>query len=160
MKQEQIRKITGVVLVLLAFLLIGFAVHSMLSAGDTASNQPLQKTQETAGSEDKEYGEIHPITFDMIDSVLIYEIPEGISERLNVMTFDQALTSYLKEEHLIEISSGEETPSGLFTVKTDGLLTEDVNRGVFFFDITIDNEQRSMITVAVGEDGEYTFSQM
>ena len=162
-------KIVGMILVLIAFLLIGYGIHILIgnmNPEDAEAGTVVQTGLEeiTPGEnnddieterDDAEKSE--SATFDTIDSILRYDIPEGIAKRLNAAAFDAALVKYLKEEDLISAASGEESSYGLYRITTDGLITEDVNHDVFCFDLVVDDGSRTTITAAVGADHEYTF---
>lgn len=159
-------KIVGMVLVLAAFLLIGYAVHAVFGRGAERIPIPgagIQAENTEIVLEDDDARDVpekgSPVSFDNIDSVLSYDIPEGITKKLNAAAFDAALVAYLEQENLISVSSGEEPGTSLYRVTCDGLLTEDVKHNVFYFDLVVDDGHRTMITAAAGEDHEYTFSR-
>ena len=164
-------KLIGMILVLIAFLLIGYGIHVLVGSmnPEVADNgadiqTDTKEIMQDQGSNDGvtergETGKTEPTSFDTIESILSYDIPEGVAERLNVVAFDAALVKYLREENLISTASGEESAYGLYKVTTDGLITEDVNHDVFCFDLVIDDGNRTTLTAAVGSDHEYTFSR-
>ena len=144
-------------------MLIGYGIHTVIGNEDpekTDAKAAWQEEEEVfMSTETESEAKTETVSFETIDSILNYDIPEGIAERLNVSVFDEALKKYLEKEGLISTASGEESSGGLYQISCDGLLTEDVDHNVFYFDLVIDDGSRTRVTAAAGEDHEYTFSR-
>ena len=155
-------------LILAAFLLIGYGVQAVFADGHTDHTKTGQASEEeldidadmdeVSDGESDRTKEEEPVTFDNIESVMAYDIPEEIAERLNAKVFDHALVKYLEKNELISTASGDDSSIGIYSAVSDGLITEDVIHDVFFFDRVVSSGHRQIVTVAVGSDGEYTFS--
>ena len=149
-------------LVLTAFLLLGYGIHSVFSDRSDMDSAGKAALQEETGdslaadtSDGNETGDAQNLN--QIGSILSYEIPDEIAGKLNAGRFDKELTEYLIQENVISAASGEKTPEKLYSVNCDGLITEDVNHDAFYFDLVVTGGHRQIVTVTA-EGQEYTFS--
>ena len=97
-------------------------------------------------------------SFEELNSILRYILHDEIKQILEPKRFDQELLNFLTEQKKIETASFDANATGIFTVQSIHYLKIELNNEVYMFDIKIDNQDRTIITVAVDTNGQYAFS--
>lgn len=165
------KKALAYVLIIIGIIALGFMVKTIIDRPEKLEEEitNIEKEEETESLpeegesvENKEKEEINieepsdnATTFDNIISILKYDVHPEIEELLNVKKFDSELTAFLLEKKAITDAS-HETPSGIILCTSSDYLTKDLQRNVYLFDLKLDNENKSIVSVSVSGEG-YSF---
>ena len=172
-------KIFAYVLIVVGIISLCFMVKSIISRASAPAFLPSEEnspgeeviTEESSSSSGEEVGAASEVEekedplpedtdedFDDIVSILIYDLHPEIEKLLNARKFDEELKAFLLERELIpEIAfDGDDAPSGVFLITSIDYLTKDLEREVYIFDVKVDNEKKSVLSVSVLYD-DYLF---
>ena len=164
------RRVAGMVIILAAFLIIGFTIRSLFfSNDDTArrdnyvSSEEENKEQiESAGGEDngldvsgsggseetipEQNAEI--MELNEISDEVEYDIPEEIQKMIPVEKFATEFEAFLNEADLMTQDTKAES---------DGVITIDYENDEKMFSLTLNNHARTVITVKIDGDENIEF---
>ena len=158
------KKAVGMFAILLALIVIGFAVRSFVikdnneALENNSQNNAINETSGESVNNDIEYSSSdYRISINDIEDVLKYDINEEIALLLNAEAFNEELTNFLREKNLIEEGSSEGHSVGVYTAVSSNYLTHDLKNDVYIFDLSINNQEETIVTVSVTKSGSYSF---
>ena len=104
--------------------------------------------------EEQEVEEANPHYFDF-DSAIDYHINDEIASKINPKEFDKEFVAFLKaNEYLPDISN----MNGILVAQDDGYITYGLEDETVEFDVTLWNDEETVVTCVMDKDGTYMFS--
>ncbi len=165
------KKVLGIICIILAVAVIVISVFTKNKGGESYKEEnttaALSKEETTesletyrnvvdtadqgrAASEEKK-------KLEDIVSPVKYEIHPEIEAILDPEVFDKELCSFLKKKGKLKEGSYEGNATGIILARSTPYLKKSLDDGSYLFDITITDENRSIITVVVDPEGGYFF---
>lgn len=158
------KKAVGMFAILLALLTIGLTIRSIVANDNNevlennSQNNAINETSGESVNTDIEYSSSnYRISINDIEDVLKYDINEEIALLLNAEVFNEELTGFLREKNLLQEGSSEEHGIGIYTVTSSNYLTHDLKNDVYIFDLSVNNQEETIVTVSVTKSGSYSF---
>lgn len=163
------RRVAGMVIILAAFLIIGFTVRSLFFSNDDARRDNYVSSEEESGEQTGSTGskdnglsvsesgsgdESIPeqnaeiMELNKISDEVEYDIPEEIQQMIPVEKFATEFEAFLNEADLMTQDT---------KVKSDGVITIDYENDEKMFSLTLNNHARTVITVKIDDDENIEF---